>query len=113
MAFSLVSLKAPYWHFLVFINDLEKDIKSKVKFFADDTMLFDIVKDPHLTAIVPTNRRQTDTDKIHWTRPTQQEHNKNEKHDNRNEKNVNYNDNSNNTTENQHNDMDVNVTTIP
>ena len=36
--------------FLVFINDLEKDIKSKVKFFADDTMLFDIVKDPHLTA---------------------------------------------------------------
>ena len=36
--------------FLVFINDLEKDIKSKVKFFADDTMLFDIVKDPYLTA---------------------------------------------------------------
>ena len=36
--------------FLVFIYDLEKDIKSKVKFFADDTMLFDIVKDPHLTA---------------------------------------------------------------
>ena len=36
--------------FLVFINDLEKDIKSKVKFFADDTMLFDIVKDPYLPA---------------------------------------------------------------
>ena len=36
--------------FLVFINYLEKDIKSKVKFFADDTMLFAIVKDPNLTA---------------------------------------------------------------
>ena len=36
--------------FLVFINDLEKDIKSKVKFDVDDTMLFAIVKDPSLTA---------------------------------------------------------------
>ena len=32
------------------INNLEKDIKSKVKFFADDTMVFDIVNDPCLTA---------------------------------------------------------------
>ena len=32
--------------FLVYINDLEKDIKSNVKFFADDTMLYSIVKDP-------------------------------------------------------------------
>ena len=32
--------------FLVYINDLEKDIKSNVKFFADDTMLYFIVKDP-------------------------------------------------------------------
>jgi len=36
--------------FLVYINDLEKNIKSNIKFFADDTMLFSIVKDPHLTA---------------------------------------------------------------
>ena len=26
--------------FLVYINDLERNIKSNVKFFADDTMLF-------------------------------------------------------------------------
>ena len=32
--------------FLVYINDLEKDIKSNVKFFADDTMLYSIVEDP-------------------------------------------------------------------
>ena len=32
--------------FLIYINDLEVDIKSKVKFFADDTMLFSIVNDP-------------------------------------------------------------------
>ena len=36
--------------FLVYINDLEKDIKSKIKFFADDTMLFSIVHDPNVTA---------------------------------------------------------------
>ena len=36
--------------FLVYINDLEKNIKSNVKFFADDTMLFSIVKDPYLSA---------------------------------------------------------------
>ena len=36
--------------FLVYINDLEKDIKSNVKFFADDTMLYSIVKDPTLSA---------------------------------------------------------------
>ena len=32
--------------FLIYINDLEKNIKSNVKFFADDTMLFSIVNDP-------------------------------------------------------------------
>ena len=32
--------------FLVYINDLEMDIKSNVKFFADDTMLYSIVEDP-------------------------------------------------------------------
>ena len=36
--------------FLVYINDLEKDIKSNVKFFADDTMLYSVVKDPKLSA---------------------------------------------------------------
>ena len=36
--------------FLVYINDLEKDLKSSVKFFADDTSLFSIVHDPTITA---------------------------------------------------------------
>ena len=36
--------------FLIYINDLEKNIRSNVKFFADDTMLFSIVKDPVLSA---------------------------------------------------------------
>ena len=36
--------------FLVYINDLERGIKSKVKFFADDTSLFSIVKDPIISA---------------------------------------------------------------
>ena len=33
--------------FLIFINDHETDIVSHVKNFADDTMLFDGVRDPH------------------------------------------------------------------
>ena len=36
--------------YLIYINDLEKNIKSNIKFFADDTMLFCIVKDPVLSA---------------------------------------------------------------
>ena len=36
--------------FLIYINDLEVNIKSRVKFFADDTMLFSIVHDPVLSA---------------------------------------------------------------
>ena len=36
--------------FLIYINDLEKNIKSNVKFSADDTMLFSIVHDPLLSA---------------------------------------------------------------
>ena len=36
--------------FLIYINDLQRDIKSNIKFFADDTMLFSIVKDPDETA---------------------------------------------------------------
>ena len=36
--------------FLVYINDLETGIKSSIKFFADDTSLFSIVKDPITSA---------------------------------------------------------------
>ena len=36
--------------FLVYINDLERNIKSNIKFFADDTILFSIVKDPVTSA---------------------------------------------------------------
>ena len=36
--------------FLVYINDLERNIKSNVNFFADDTMLFSIMKSPEISA---------------------------------------------------------------
>ena len=36
--------------FLIYINDLEKDVISNVKFFADDTMIFSVVQDPVLSA---------------------------------------------------------------
>ena len=36
--------------FLVYINDLERNLTSEVKFFADDTMLFCVVKDPQTSA---------------------------------------------------------------
>ena len=36
--------------FLIYINDLEKGIKSKINFFTDDTSLFSTVTDPTLTA---------------------------------------------------------------
>ena len=36
--------------FLVYINDLEDGIQSKIKFFADDTSLFSIVKDRNRSA---------------------------------------------------------------
>ena len=32
--------------FLIYINDLERNIKSNIRFFADDTMLFSVVNDP-------------------------------------------------------------------
>ena len=32
--------------FLVYMNDLERNIESNIKFFADDTMLFSLVKNP-------------------------------------------------------------------
>ena len=36
---------------LLYINDLERNIKSNIKFFADDTMLFSLVKDPDISAL--------------------------------------------------------------
>ena len=36
--------------FLIYINDLEQGIKSSIKFFADDTMLYSIVHDKLLSA---------------------------------------------------------------
>ena len=36
--------------FLIYINDLERNIKSNIKLFADDTMLFSTVKDPAIFA---------------------------------------------------------------
>ena len=35
---------------MVYINDLEKYIKSRIKFFADDTMLYSVVHDPNVSA---------------------------------------------------------------
>ena len=37
--------------FLIFINDIVKDIRGIIRLFADDTILFDIVEDPLLTGI--------------------------------------------------------------
>ena len=36
--------------FLIYINDLERNIKYNIKIFADDTMLFSVVKDPVISA---------------------------------------------------------------
>ena len=36
--------------FLIYINDLEYNLKSNVKFFADDTMLYSIVLSPNVSA---------------------------------------------------------------
>ena len=36
--------------FLVYIDDLERNIKSNIKFFAEDTMLFSTVKNPEISA---------------------------------------------------------------
>ena len=36
--------------FLTYINDFERNIRSNIRFFADDTMLFSIVKDPVISA---------------------------------------------------------------
>ena len=36
--------------FLIYINDLEKNIKSNVKFSADDAVLFSVVNNPVISA---------------------------------------------------------------
>ena len=36
--------------FLVYINDLERNVRSNIKIFADDAMLFSIVRDPVISA---------------------------------------------------------------
>ena len=36
--------------FLIFVNDLEEGIKSRIKFFADDTSIFSIIHDPLISA---------------------------------------------------------------
>ena len=36
--------------FLIYINDLEINIKSKIKFFADDTMLYSVIQNPLTSA---------------------------------------------------------------
>ena len=46
--------------FLVYINYLERNIKSNIKFFADDTMLFPKVKNPEIFA----NKLNLDLDAI-------------------------------------------------
>lgn len=38
--------------FLIYINDLEKGIKSKINFFADDTMLFPLLRIPKFMQLI-------------------------------------------------------------
>lgn len=38
--------------FLIFINDIVKSIRGNIRLFADDTILYEIVDDPLLTAII-------------------------------------------------------------
>ena len=58
--------------FLVYINDLENSIKSNIKFFADDTMLFSTVEDP----VVSASNLNHDLDLIHkWAHQWKMEFN--------------------------------------
>ena len=58
--------------FLIYINDLEKKIRSNVKFFADDTMFFSIVKDP----VISANTLNNDLDIIYqWAHQWKMEFN--------------------------------------
>ena len=58
--------------FLIYINDLERDVKSNIKFFADDSMLFSIVKDTAISA----NDLNYDLNTIHqWAQQWKMEFN--------------------------------------
>ena len=58
--------------FLIYINDLERNIKSNIKCFADDTMLFSIVKDP----VISGDDLNHDLDIIHqWAHQWKMEFN--------------------------------------
>ena len=58
--------------FHIYINDLERNIKSNIKFFADDTMLFSIVKD----SIISVNDLNQDLGKIYqWAHQWKMEFN--------------------------------------
>ena len=58
--------------FLIYINDLERKLKSNIKFVADDAMLFSIVNDPVLSA----DYLNHDLDIIHqWTHQWKMEFN--------------------------------------
>ena len=60
--------------FLIYINDLERNIKSNINFFADDTMLFSIVKDP----VISGDDLNHDLDIIHqWVHQWEMEFNPN------------------------------------
>ena len=48
--YSVIQSGVPQGSVLIYINDLEKYTKSNMKFFADDTMFFSIVKDPVISA---------------------------------------------------------------
>ena len=39
--------------FLIYINDLERNIKSNINFFTDDKIIFSVVKDPVISADDP------------------------------------------------------------
>ena len=58
--------------FVIYINDLERNIKSNINFFADDTMLFSIVKDP----VISGDDLNHDLDIIHhWAHQWKMEFN--------------------------------------
>ena len=58
--------------FLLYINDLEENIKSQIRFFADDTMLFSIVNDP----VTSASNLNDDLETIHrWAQQWKMEFN--------------------------------------
>ena len=58
--------------FLIYINDLERNVKSNIKFFVDDTMLFSIVKGP----VISDDDLNHDLDSIHqWVHQWKMEFN--------------------------------------